>query len=113
MSRSKGYGSNETRTGTTSQGKRKQNGQPVRQSGLLAIITTAGDSNGLCVPLGTGGRDRGGASAAIPDAQTGGIVSQLIDDLLQQRSLRLAEIELIDNRIKDLQQLQAVLEPEK
>jgi hypothetical protein len=99
----------ETGAGQTSQGIRNQDGESERLAASLGGFGSKGATDGVCVSLGAGGGDRGGESGTFPGGEPGGIVRQLMNDLQQQRSLRLAEVELIDQRLAALELLQESL----
>jgi hypothetical protein len=103
----------EARTRKTPQGNGKQDGEPIGESGCLGESGGEGVSVGLRFSLGAGGCDRGGENRTVSGGKVGGIVSQLIDDLLVERSRRLAEVEQLNNRVRELQQLKVLLEQEK
>jgi hypothetical protein len=99
----------ETRTGQTSQGIGNQDGQSQRVAASLGRPGSTGGADGLFFPVGAGGGDSPGARRAIPGDDLGGIVRQLIADLQAVRSLRLAEVAQLEQRLGDLEQLQQVL----
>lgn len=99
--------------GQTSQGIRNQDGESERLAASLGGFGGESGTDGVFVSLGAGGGDRGGEGGTFPGGEPGGIVCQLMNDLQQQRSLRLAEVELIDQRLAALALLQESLSDEQ
>jgi hypothetical protein len=95
--------------GQTSQGIRNQDGESECLAASLGGFGSEGGTDGVFVALGVGGGDRGGQGGTVSGGEPGGIVRQLMNDLQQQRSLRLAEVELIDQRLAALELLQESL----